>query len=239
MIDPAQPVQLSGGILDTVELIEEVEPVLEELEDSILASAERASFNDRSDYEKIARESINSTDKIVPRTELFLHTYLGIQWANESLRQANQFGGLLQSDHNFNRHSMRAFPYIAHPPLIVAAIACSTMIEEVGATYVNAFVEGKSYDLDETSVGDVFSDIIEEYPDIDDFDATAISDHVIGARNDVSHYVTKRENIASIDDFEDFYVAVIEGMELVDGLLAELVQKPIEDFEQSLEKHYS
>lgn len=134
---------------------------------------------------------------------------------------------------------MRAFPYIAHPPLIVAAIACSTMIEEVGATYVNAFVEGKSYDLDETSVGDVFSDIIEEYPDIDDFDATAISDHVIGARNDVSHYVTKRENIASIDDFEDFYVAVIEGMELVDGLLAELVQKPIEDFEQSLEKHYS
>ncbi|TQQ79188.1 hypothetical protein EGH24_12415 [Halonotius terrestris] len=230
------PVRLSGGVLDTIRLLEEIEPILDQYVDSHEQYAEIASFSAADIYEEVAKEGLNFCTTIIPRVRLFAHTYLWILWTHESLRQANRFAGLLMGEHDFEQFSESAFPYIAHPPLIVATIACSTMIEEVGANYINAYVAAESYDLDETSPRQVLKDIEEHYPESGDYDTTKIDELVIDARNDISHYVTGRGETITLRDFEEFYQAVGEGMRLVNSMLLNLIQPPIVEFRASLDK---
>lgn len=236
MIDPAKPVQLSRGILEAVELITEAESVLSEVEGKIEQYDCKAMFSGGV-YEETAKAGLNFSRTIIPRTRLFVHTYLWILWTHEALRQANQFGGLLQSDYNFERFSDKAFPYIAHPPLIVATVACTTMIEEAGVEYINAYTGGQDYDRDNdhTSAKMVLEDLESHFPDIEEINTTAIKEQVIEARDNISHYVIERKDVVPVDDFEGFYSAVIEGMELVDMLLAELINQPISEFQNKLE----
>lgn len=239
VVDISSPVQLSNGIVETIKLIESGEPALQEFEETILSLGERASFDGYPSYERLSKASLNLVDKIVPRTQLFLHTYLWIQWTTESLRQANQFAEQITDEHKYDDISESAFPYIAHPPLIVATIACTTMIEEVGTAYINSFADGKHHNPEETSVSDVLDDIIEEYTDSTEFEFAAIDNYVIESRNEVAHYIRRRKNVVSIADFEDFRQAVMEGVRLVNELLTELIDRPLSEFMKALDQHLS
>ena len=235
VIDPANPVQISGGILDAIELIERVEPVLEEFKGRIESYDQKATFGHQNAFEEMAKAGSNFSRTIIPRAKLFVHTYLWILWIQETLGQANRFGGLLQGRHNFNRFSERAFPFIAHPPLIVATIACSSMIEEVGAKYINAYVDGVDYKLDETSPRSVLKDLEKHHPKGSSFEIDKIEEEVIKSRNNISHYITTRDDVVEINRFKTFYNAVIEGVELVDVVLADLLYQPILNFHSNLE----
>ena len=140
------------------------------------------------------------------------------------------------SEYDFEQFSESSFPYIAHPPLIVATIACSTMIEEVGANYINTYVETASYDPNKTSPRQVLTDIEKHYPESEDYDTEKIAELVINARNDISHYVTERGETITFRTFDEFYEAVVEGIKLVDSMLKHLILLPIADFEESLNK---
>lgn len=237
MTDPARPVQISQGILEAIELIAKVESILGGAEERIELYNRMAVFAGYDVYEDIAKVGLNFIRTITPRTRLFAHTYLWIMWIHEALQQANQFGGLLESDYNLERLSAGAFPYIAHPPLIVATVACTTMIEEVGVEYINAYVEDQDYNRnqDHTSARLVLEDLESSFPNIEQVNTQAIKDHVIEARDNISHYVTKRKNAVHIDDFEEFYNAVVEGVELVDAVLTKLIDQPTSQFQDELE----
>jgi hypothetical protein len=239
IVDISSPVQLSNGVVETIKLIESGEPALREFEETILSLGERASFDGHPEYERLSKASLNLVDKIVPRTQLFLHTYLWIQWTTESLRQANQFAEQITDEQKYEDISESAFSYIAHPPLIVATIACTTMIEEVGTAYINSFADGKHHNPENTNVSEVLKDVAEEYVDSDEFDFTAIDDHVVGSRNEISHYIRRRKNVVSIADFEEFHQAVMEGVRLVNELLTELIDRPLNEFMKALDQHLS
>ena len=165
VINPANPVQLSGGILDAIELLEAVETTLKTIETQMEYYDCKASFKTSDRYQEAAKIGLNYSRTIIPRVRLFIHTYLWILWTQEALRQANQFGAQLRNDNNFEHVSESAFPFISHPPLIVATIACSTMIEEVGAKYINAVIDGEPHPPDQTSAGPILSDLENYYPE--------------------------------------------------------------------------
>jgi hypothetical protein len=236
VVDIRHPVRLSGGIRESIELLEEAEPVLEGFETRFENYSQKAVFEQDDIYEQIAAESLNFCDTIIPRVRLYIHTYLWIMWTNEALNQANQFGGLLMNEYDFEQLSVNSFPYIAHPPLIVATIACSTMIEEVGAYYVNGCVEDEHRSLDNTSASRILQDVREFYPDSEDFDIDKIDKWVVDTRNDISHYVTQRGETVSLDGFQMFYEAIVEGIELVDSVLTDLVTPPQMEFQEQLDR---
>ncbi|QLG63734.1 hypothetical protein [Halorarum salinum] len=239
LIDPANPVQISGGVLNSIKLKDEVEPQLNGFEDRIEQFGSEAVFGGHDEYEELAKAGLNYSRTILPRIRLFIHTYLWILWTHEALHQANRFGANLQSEHRFESFTTAAFPYIAHPPLIVATIACTTMIEEVGAEYINSYIDGKDYDRDHTSASSILTDLENKYAASDDFDINSIRSQVVESRDDVSHYVTKRDDVVNIDDFEEFYNSVIEGIELVDELLGELISRPTARFYKQIDEKYN
>lgn len=236
LVDIRHPVRLSSGIRDSIELLEQAEPVLDRFETRLERYSQKAVFEQDDIYERLAAESLNFCDTVVPRARLSIHTYLWILWIHEALNQANQFAGLLANEYDFEQLSLNSFPYIAHPPLIVATIACSTMIEEVGAHYVNGCVEDEHRNLDETSVSEILEDLEQFHPRSEEFDFEKIDNWVVDTRNDISHYVTQRGETVSLDDFQSFYEAVIEGIELVDAVLAKLINPPRHEFERKLDQ---
>jgi hypothetical protein len=235
-INIAHPVRLSGGIQDAIEILETISPKLTQFEQRFDFLNHKARFDSDDLYQDLATAALNFEDTIISRTRLHIHTYLWFLWTHESLNQAIQFYGLLMSQDDFEELSKAAFPYISHPPLIVATIAASTMLEEIGATWVNAKVEKSNYDMDETSVADVMEDIETYHPKSKDFDFTEIEEYVVDARNDISHYVTRRGETVGVEEFEEYVEAVQKVMNLVDVLLSELVLPPIEEFKKELSR---
>jgi|GEM_PF-682393 hypothetical protein len=234
VVNMHHPVRLSGGVQDAIELLETVEPILDDFEESFEILNENAGFRSGDIYENVSKNALNFQEKIIPRVRLHIHTYLWILWTHESLNQAIQFHGLMETRHEFEELTHASFPYISHPPLIVATIACSAMLEEVGATWLNAYVDKIDYKMDNTSAGSVMSDIEMHYSQSHEFDVEGIEEWVVDTRNDISHYVTRRGGTVSLDEFEEFAVAVQEGINLVDSLLSELVVPPIEEFRSDL-----
>jgi len=234
LIEIRHPVRLSGGIHDAIELLETAEPMLNQFEQSFEILNENAEFGHGDIYEKLTKDALNFKDTIIPRVRLHIHTYLWILWTHESLNQAMQFHGLMKNRHDFEELTNTSFPYISHPPLIVATIACSTMIEEVGATWLNAYVKEVHHKMDNTSVGQVVNDIETHHSQSNEFDFGEIKEWVVDTRNDISHYVTRRGETVGLDEFEEFAIAVQEGMNLVNSLLSELIHPPIEEFQSDL-----
>lgn len=231
----SHPVHLGIGVKNTIEHVEIVDKQLEFLEKKFSILEERASFETESCYDDLAREGMNFARTIIPRTRLFAHTYLWIQWALEGIRQADQFRGLLRNEHQLNQFSENAFPYIAHPPIIVATTACTTMIEEVGATYINSYVEGSYWDKDETSAKAVLDEIEAEYINDAELTTSKIRNWVIPSRDNLSHYVIKRSEVIDTSDFEKFYTGIIETIQLMHSLLNDLLFPQIDEFQSSLD----
>lgn len=167
---------------------------------------------------------------------MHVHTYLWILWTHESLNHAIQFHGLMKNQYDFEDLTHDSFPYISHPPLIVAIIACSTMIEEVGATWLNAYIDDMHHKMDETSVSEVLSDIEEHYSESGEFDIGGIETWVVDSRNEISHYITRRGETVELDEFEEFAKAVQKGVVLVESLLHDLVIPPLEGFQTQISR---
>lgn len=234
VVNMVHPVRLSGGIQNAIELLETVSPKLDQFEQRFDFLNAKARFDSDDLYQELATAALNFRDTIISRTRLHIHTYLWFLWTHESLNQAIQFYGLLMSQNDFEELSKAAFPYISHPPLIVATIAASTMLEEIGATWVNAKVKKSDHDPDETSVADVMEDIETHHPKSKDFDFAEIEEYVVDTRNDISHYVTRRGETVGVDEFERYVIAIQNVMNLVDLLLSDLVLPPIEEFNEEL-----
>lgn len=227
VIQPAFPVQISGGLTQIASIIEQAEPDLERFYNNMEEFDDRASYGTNRTYEEFARSELKNSRKIIKRTRLFLHTYLWILWTHESLLQANRFGGLLEDQSYFPENSENSFNYIAHPPLIVATLGCTAMIEEVGALYLNKLTS-QSIPTDNTSCSKVIKKIRKSHLNVDEFDLDSIEEFVVDTRNDISHYITRRTNLVTLDEFEDYCMAILEGIELVRRLLILLLDDLLE-----------
>jgi hypothetical protein len=238
-INIRHPVRLSGGIRDAVRLLEAVEPILDQFEESFEVLNSKAEFGQNDIYEEIAKDTLNFQDSIIPRTRLYVHTQVWFLWVQESFNHAARFHGLIKEDQDFEKLTSDSFSYISHPPLIVAIIACSTMIEEVGARWLNAYADGVHHNIDETSVSGIIDDIETHYSQSDEYNLGEIEEWIVDTRNEISHYVTRRGDTVNLDELEEFGTAVTEGIELVAGLLGELVLPPIEEFQNDLSRFSS
>lgn len=234
MVDISHPVRLSGGIKKAIEQLETVVPTLNQFDRRFEILSENAEFGYADIYEKLAKDSLNFKRTIIPRTRLYIHTYLWILWTHESLNQAIQFHGLMKNQYDFEDLNDASFPYISHPPLIVATIACSAMIEEVGATWLNAYVDPVDHDMNNTSVKEVVHDIETHYSQNDEFEFDDIKEWVVDTRNHISHYVTRRGKTVGLDEFEEFAITVQGAVNLVEALLSELVFPPIYEFRRGI-----
>lgn len=145
----------------------------------------------------------------------------------------------MKGEHDFEELTRGSFPYISHPPLIVVIIACSTMIEEVGARWLNAYVDGVHHEIDQTSVSCIVCDIETHYDQSEEFDFEEIKKWIVDTRNEISHYVTRRGETVGLDELEAFKLGIKQGVELVDALLTELVSPPIEGFQNGLSRFTS
>ena len=239
MIEIRHPVRLSGGIRNAVRLLEVVEPILDQFENTFEALSSRAEFGRRDTYEEVAKDALNFQDTIISRIRLYVHTHLWFLWVHESFNHARQFHGLIKKEHDFEELTKGSFPYISHPPLIVVIIACSTMIEEVGARWLNAYVDGVHHKIDKTSVSCIVRDIETHYDQSDEFDFEWIREWIVDTRNEISHYVTRRGETVGLDDLEEFKLGIGQGVKLVDFLLTELVSPPIEEFQNGLSRFTS
>ena len=239
LIEIRHPVRLSGGIRNAVGLLEEVEPILDQFVGNFEFINSKAEFGRQDKYEEIAKDALNFQDKIISRIRLYVHTYMWFLWVQESFNHARQFHGLIKGEYDFEELKSSSFPYISHPPLIVVIIACSTMIEEVGARWLNAYVDGVHHDMDLTSVSRIVRDIEAHYDQSDKFDFEEIKEWIVDTRNEISHYVTRRGETVGLDEIEEFKLGIRQGVELVDALLTELVLPPIEEFQNGLSRFMS
>lgn len=234
VVEIRHPVRLSGGIRDSIELLEQAEPVLNGFEQSFEILNRKADFGHGDIYEELAKDALNFQDTIIPRIRLHIHTYLWILWTHQSLNHAIEFHGLMKNEYDFEDLTHSSFPYISHPPLIVAIIACSTMIEEVGATWLNTYIDDVHHKMDDTSVTEVLSDLKQYYEKSDEFATDEIETWVVDNRHEISHYITRRGETVGLDEFEEFAKSVQEGVRLVETLLQELVLPPVEEFQNQL-----
>ncbi|QKY18289.1 hypothetical protein [Halorubrum sp. CBA1229] len=235
-IDIRHPVRLSGGIRNAIRLLETVEPILDQFEESFEILNSKAEFSQNDIYEELAKDTLNFQDTIIPRIRLYVHAQLWFLWVVESFNHAARFHGLMKRDNDFEELTSNSFPYISHPPLIVVIIACSTMIEEVGARWLNAYVDGVHHKIDETSVGCIIGDIEAHYAQSDTYNLGEIKRWIVDTRNEISHYVTRRGDTVKLDELEEFKMAVTQGIELVASLLSDLVLPPIEEFQNDLSR---
>ena len=239
MIELRHPVRLSGGIRNAVRLLEVVEPRLDQFEDRFETLSSKAEFGRQNKYEEVAKDALNFRDTIISRIRLYVHTHLWFLWVHESFNHARQFHGLMKGEHDFEELTRGSFPYISHPPLIVVIIACSTMIEEVGARWLNAYVDEVDYEMDKTNVSSVVRNIETHYSRSDEFDFERIREWIVDTRNQISHYVTRRGETVGLDELEEFKLGIGQSVKLVDFLLTELVLPPIEEFQNGLSRFAS
>lgn len=238
-IDIRHPVRLSGGIRNAIGLLETAESTLDQFEESFKILNSKAEFGQNDLYEELAKDTLNFQDTIISRTRLYVHTQLWFLWVVESFNHAARFHGLMKNDHDFEELTSNSFPYISHPPLIVAIIACSTMIEEVGARWLNAYVSDVHHKIDETSVRCIIDDIETHYAQSDAYNLGEIEEWIVDTRNEISHYVTRRGDTINLDELEEFRTAIREGTELVASLLSELVLPPVEGFQNNMSRFTS
>ena len=116
VVEIRHPVRLSGGIRDSVELVEQAEAVLNRFEQRFEHLNKRAEFKQGDIYEELAKEALNFQNTIIPRTRLHIHTYLWILWTHESLNHAIQFYGLMKNQYDFEDLTQGSFSHISHPP---------------------------------------------------------------------------------------------------------------------------
>jgi len=224
-MEPALPTQISSGITRLSAIIGDADKTLTEFEDQFNDYAQRADFRDGSAYSKHAKTELSNSLGLIDIQRLHLHTYLWTLWAMDSLEQANRFGGHIENPDTRPELPVGSFQYVAHAPLVVATLSTTALIEEVGGTYINKKTEmtGSSVDFDNTSCSGVLSKLEQHYPTIGEYDVDAIRSHVVNSRNDFSHYITRRGDAITLDNFEEYYLALRGGLSLVLKIVDQLI----------------
>lgn len=235
-IDLGVPVELSGGVINIASLMEAAIPELGNLIEELDSFAEKDSFGGNSLYETAARHALRFVHVIRDRVPLFLHSYLWILWAIEAVDQAGRIAHRISNNH-FRKNSEASFPYMAHPPILVATLACTALTEEIGAIYLKEII-GEEVKKNHTS----FKNILERLENNNlnsDFDINFIQDNLYDIRISLAHYILKRKNAVSMGEFEDFATAVFECTDLVKAMANDLIFGYLEeqpDFRQG--PHY-
>lgn len=234
LIDPAMPVRFSGGIKQIATLLDSAKGQLHQYNLRIDQMASESTFNLNSTYEELGRIAITLDRKMIERAELYLHSHLWMLWTLESLSQADQIYGLMQRDDRFDEMGKNAFAYIAHPPIIVSTMACSAMIEEVGAEYINQFVPGESIDPDDTRANYVLDVLTGEFSQDSDFNISAIRETIVSSRNDISHYLSKRPQAVTIENLENHVDQGLASIRFVGRLTDELMTDAFRNYQDSV-----
>lgn len=230
VIDPAMPVRFSGGIEEIASLLDSADGQLSQLERTIDQIESESTFNTDCSYDEPARIAITLDRKMIERAMLYLHSHLWMLWTLESLEQADQIYGLMQRQDRFSEVGEDAFAYLAHPPIIVSTLACTAMIEEVGAEYINQFISGKSMNPDETRASDVLDTLSNEYQNHTEFDISAINETIVSSRQDISHYLSKRPDAVTSENLEKHINQGMASIRLIDILTNELLTDVLQDY---------
>lgn len=234
LVEIAFPVQLSRGIVKMSQLIGDAERRLEKFDLKLRNCCEHVEFLDGSPFDEQSRIALKLSQEMIERQRLHLHTYLWVLWTQESLEQANQFGGVVKNPDFRPEQREDSFQYIAHSPLVVATLSITAMIEEIGATYINKHTED-SVDFNNTSCSKVLKDLERHYPKIDEYDVNSIRRYVVDSRNDYAHYITRRGDAITLENFEEYYSAIREGLSLVKEIADQLIMESIAKYEKSQE----
>lgn len=233
VIDPGMPVRYSGAIPDIASIINITERNLADLRSHMDRTSDSVAFNGHSQYEDQARNGLKHARNLIDATELHLRTHLWLVWINESLSQASQIHYQMMESIRFENCEDDVFSYVAHPPLIVATVGCTATIEEVGSFYLNKFTD-KSHDPDSTNCSDVLRDLKETYPDADPDLIEKIIDVVVGARHDISHYLSKRDNAIPLNDIESYVELCQKCVVMMGSMVREIVRVRIVEFERGV-----
>lgn len=218
LIDPAMPVRFSSGITNIASLIEPADEMLSQQLGSIEELTEEAMFENESNYEGIAREAINISRDIAVLVRIHLHTHLWGIWINESLSQASQVYQQIKNRDEFEDPIDSIYPYVAHPPLIVATLGSTAMIEEVGGHFLKKFTD-TNIDSDNTNCREVLRSLNDAYPRAEQYDISTITETVVEARNDFSHYLIERQDAIATPDISRYIELCQECIRLA-GILA-------------------
>ncbi|KAA9404624.1 hypothetical protein [Haloarcula sp. H-GB5] len=233
VIDPSMPVRFSGAITDIAAIIERAGCELNELNQRMEQLSDSATFGQSSYYEEQARSALTNARKIIEIAELHPQTHLWLVWINESLSQASQIHYKTMEQNRFENHNDGVFTYVAHPPLVVATVGCTATIEEVGAFYLNKFTD-RSHEPDNTSSKEVLRDLKATYERAEPELVDEIIETVVNARNDLSHYVTRREGAVPIDDMGR-YIEICQACVKMTGILVrEMADLRLEQFHQQV-----
>ena len=233
MVDPAMPVQFSKSIVDMAGHVHESEYLIESVLKSLELTAEDADFDIDSKYEKWARNALTRIRKLAEFTKKHLHAHLWAIWVNESLSQASQIHYVIKNWEQYEYDVDIVYPYIAHPPLIVATIGCTALIEEVGGYYLNKFTD-KCVDPDNTNSREILRDLEREYSRADEYRLEEIENQVVEARNDLSHHLIKRQDAISPSEIGEYIELCQECVRMMGSLVREIRSVTLENFREDI-----
>jgi hypothetical protein len=223
------PVQFTPGIGDLAVLIDgtlrEIDSIASQIEDT----ADQASFSSSDPYQPLARRSITLSRSLQERTELYLYSHLWLMWAIESLTQCRQLKEVVIDSDDYTHAEAGIFPYIAHPPIMVTTLACTAVIESVGAYYLNKYTD-RSIPPDNKSSSVILNRLAAEYEPASVFEIEAIAATVVEARHDLVHYSRDRHHRLTLEHFERYKDLVWQTIALNRILLTEIMNDTLQDY---------
>ena len=225
----ALPVRLSWGMKEVVDLHTEFGSTFDTFTTSIDWCRERATFGNGTPYERLSRYWLRYSRDLRDRVAFSLQTSMWIQWINQSLWEAHELSAHIQDDESkyLQQYGPEQFSYIAHPPLLVAVLTSSAMIEEVGAVTVKELDTNVDPDLDDTTLENVLGWLRDENLAPENIDLEVLDDRLREARNDLSHSMTARATTVTLETFETYAEAVQTaiglGLSLVNRLTTEVL----------------
>jgi len=222
VINPAYPVEINWGVLEVAQVLDRVEERFQRSEARIQLYNDKAEFGTGTEAEQAARSAITASQKVREITLLFLHSYLWLLWISESVAQAEQFAYLFAERGHFEQYDESVFSFVAHPPLVVATLSCTALTEEVGARYIQLHTDEHA-NTDNTSAKEVLKKISRSDDILSEYHVSTIIDQVCEKRDTMSHYITERYDLITIEGFYNYFPAILEGSAVVRQLLHSLI----------------
>lgn len=231
IVDIAMPVQWSGGIDDLATLLEKVKSSLDEVLSELDTASQKAKFGTGCVYDESARRAlVTICDQVSNRALLYIRAHLWCLWALEAVRQLGRIYTQFTDSKVDKKWDSIQFPYIAHPPILVSTLSTAASVEEVGAEYINKYTSDH-VDPDKTNLSTVLTLLEEHCPNTDSFDLEKIGKFVKTPRNNLAHYLSKRDSV-NIDNTEDFVEAIMECSMMIREIVEIMLMDALQAYEQ-------
>jgi hypothetical protein len=229
LVDISMPVDFSSGIVNTSKLIAEANEAISANLEKIEQVTEQASFDSDTEYERLSRKAINYSRGLAEFGSIHLHAHLWASWIVESLSQADRVHQQLPQKDHFKGMVDSVYSYLAHPPLIVATIGSTALIEEVGSRYINKFTDGH-VNPDETRCGYILDELEEIDSREEGFDFAGIKTTIVQARNDYGHYIRKRKPIVDAEDLAEFIDLCTQCIRLALDIVRDMLRAEVTQY---------